>query len=219
MLDAIDHKFPQIVDDLRWSSLSGDGNPVPRTADYTTRKARKLSLSDSDSESDDNLALGGESAVRNYWTSVRAKYQSLLLNPSTLSSSETAGLPDNWTVITINVTPDEDTLICSRRLGGSDPGEPLIFCIPLNRRRDHGTGEDEEDQLTFGDAIHELQDIVRCSDECTKAAIRIRSDDEEARSNWWKQRGQLDTRMRELLENIEYCWLGAFKVRVLIFSQ
>ena len=41
-----------------------------------------------------------------------------------------------------------------------------------------------------------------------------KSNDEEARANWWKLalQGDLDTRLHGLLENIELSWLEGFKV-------
>ncbi|KDR77139.1 hypothetical protein GALMADRAFT_66375 [Galerina marginata CBS 339.88] len=208
MLDVIIHKFPTHQrEDLHWPLLSEDGTSVPRTTNLSLTKFALSPTSDSDDEFESDEL---DEVIRCYWHSVRAKYQSQVLNPSTLGTSETVGLPDTWVVINITISADKSTMFVSRQEGGQKPKEPLIFCIPLKGRRDHG-GTDDGDHLTFDGAIAELQDIVRSSDECTKAAINIKADDEEARSNWWKQRGHLDVRMRELLENIEYCWLGAFK--------
>ncbi|KAJ3501675.1 hypothetical protein NLJ89_g9230 [Agrocybe chaxingu] len=188
MLEAIDNKFPLPADDLQWPLLSKDGAALP----HETSDAEK--------------------SIRSYWDTVRAKYETQALDPLALSASETVGLPANWTVINMSVTADKSALFCSRREGGDHSEDPLIFCIPLKGRRDQGSSEDEEAHLTFEGTLRELQDIVRSSDECTKAAINIKSDDEEARVSWWRQRTELDMRMRQLLENIEYCWLGAFKV-------
>ncbi|KAF8075942.1 cysteine peptidase C50 [Lyophyllum atratum] len=132
------------------------------------------------------------------------------LDPLSISSSQTSGLPSNWTVVHINVTEDKSTLFITRQECGDPTRTPLIFCVPLKGRRDNGGGIDEE-HLTFEDAIDELKEIVRLSDEGTKAAVRIKTEDQEARAAWWKERNELDTRLRELLENVEFCWLGAFK--------
>ncbi|KAF8958159.1 peptidase family C50-domain-containing protein [Flammula alnicola] len=212
MLEAIEHKFPaqHAPDDLQWPLLSEDGNSLPRSVTTTVMTTRFALTPLSDSDDEDDVSAKPD-AVKGYWDAVRAKYKSQILNSSTLSSSETIGLPTSWTIININVTPDKNTLFISRQEGGSESKDPLIFCIPLKGRRDHGSGDDDEEHLTFDGAVQEMQDIVRSSDECTKSAINIKSDDEDARCNWWKERGQLDVRMRELLENIEYCWLGAFK--------
>lgn len=216
MLEAIEHKLlRQPPDDLQWPVLSQDGNSLPSAAINSSEKGRRFALTLSDSEDEDTGIKSND--LKGYWDAIRTKYKEQVLNPTTLTASETIGLPASWTVVNISVTPDKGTLFVSRQEGGSESAEPLIFCIPLKGRRDHGNGEDDETYLTFEGALQEFQDIVSSSDECTKSAINIKADDEEARSNWWKQRGSLDVRMRELLENIEYCWLGAFKVCTLWF--
>ena len=45
-----------------------------------------------------------------------------------------------------------------------------------------------------------------------RASEIIKSDDRDAKAAWWAERKQLDLRMKGLVENIEFCWLGAFKV-------
>ena len=74
--------------------------------------------------------------------------------------------------------------------------------------------DDESEHFTYEDATKELKDILQASDEGTRQAINVRSDDKEAKAAWWSERKKLDLRMKELLDNIEFCWLGAFKVRV-----
>ena len=214
MLIAIQHKIPVgYLDDLEWPLLAEDGAVLPRlTASKTTRSNQALSLSDSEDEGVSGDSQARDRTIEAYWESIRAKYQSQILDFSTLSSSRTVGLPANWTIISISVTHDKGTLFISRQEGGISPVDPLIFCVPLTGRRDHGSGEDDGEQLSFENAIDELGNIVHSSNESTKVAINIKPDDGEARSNWWKQRSQLDVRMKELMENIEYCWLGAFKV-------
>lgn len=214
MLVAIQHKISSgYSDDLEWPLLAEDGAALSRlAASKSTTFRPALSLSDSEDDETSGDWLARDNAVEAYWESIRTKYQSKILDFPTLSSSGTVGLPANWTIVSISVTLDNGTLFISRQEGGSNPIDPLIFCVPLNGRRDHGNGEDDDQQLSFQNAINELQDIVHSSNESTKAAIHVKPDDGEARSNWWQQRRQLDVRMKELMENIEYCWLGAFKV-------
>jgi separase len=66
--------------------------------------------------------------------------------------------------------------------------------------------------LGLQEALTELFEIVRLSDEGTRNAKHVKKDDPAARAAWWKERVALDTRLKTLLENIEFCWLGAFKV-------
>ncbi|KAH9478241.1 Separin [Psilocybe cubensis] len=212
MLDAIANKFPslQCPDDLQWPPLSPDGAALPRPVKSLSSKFSLSSLSDSESDSEDSSRFSTK-AVKSYWKTTLARYQSQVLGSFIPSTNETTGLPQTWAVINISVTPDKSTLFISRQDGGLDATEPLIFCIPLKGRRDHGGGDEDDTYLTFDAAIQEMKDIVQSSDDCIKSAVDIKSDDDEAKSNWWKIRGELDVRMRELLENIEYCWLGAFK--------
>lgn len=216
MLEAIHHKFPRspAIDDMQWPLITAEGNMLPPPTAGTNFAARKrvnLPIDSEDEEDEGMFDPEAASPLKIYWDAVRARYRSYSFKSSTLSSSQTKKLPSNWTVIHINVTEDKNTLFVSRQEGGSDDGS-LVFSVPLKSRRDTGSGDDEEEYLSFDSAIGELREIVRLSDEGTKAAIHVKSDDEEARVAWWKQRGELDSRLKNLLENIEFCWFGAFKV-------
>jgi separase len=214
MLVAIQHKISSdYLDDLEWPLLAEDGTVLPRQTSKSTRLNSVLSLSDSEDEEVSGDWIVKDGAIETYWKSIRTKYQTQNLDFPTLSSSRTVGLPANWTIISISLTHDNGTLFISRQEGGTKPTDPMIFCVPLNGRRDHVSGVDDDDkQLSFENAINELEAIVNSSNESTKVAINIKPGDAEARSDWWKQRSRLDVRMKELMENIEYCWLGAFKV-------
>ncbi|KAF9456116.1 peptidase family C50-domain-containing protein [Collybia nuda] len=204
MLAIIRHKFPaRVGDDLRWPLLEvkGPQHLAPQTQIQNLPSVDELRPEDT--------------LLKEYWNSIRTRYQEHAVDVLSQSPSLMAGLPSNWTMININVTEDKSMLFIARQEGGKSHREPLIFCIPLKGRRDNGA-EDEEENLSFKDAIEEFHNIVRLSDKGTQAAAYIK-EDQEARAAWWKQRGELNTRMRELLENIEYCWLGAFKVYHIYF--
>lgn len=218
MLEAIHHKFPRSpgLDDIQWPFITPEGNIVASSFSQSNLAARNFAnipVDSEDGEDEEMFDPENASPLKAYWDSVRTRYRSYTLSSSTLSSSQTERLPRNWTVIHISVTEDRNTLFVSRQEGGPD-GNSLVFSVPLKGRRDNGTGEDEEEWLTLDGAIQELREIVRLSDEGTKAAVHVKPDDEEARIAWWKQRGELDSRLKNLLENIEFCWFGAFKVRV-----
>ncbi len=219
MLEVITHKSPlsPCQDDLQWPHLSEicTASQKQRTLERRKRLLSSLSEPEDEDSDEDHPIFDQREAIQDYWAAIREKYWSQNVTLSTFSSSETSSLPSNWTIVNISVSVDKNTLFCCRREGGEGRTDaPLIFCIPLKGRRDHGGGGDEEEYLTFDGALQELQNIVQSSDESTKTAINIKPDDEKARSDWWKQRGQLDVRMQELLENVEYCWLGAFKVDI-----
>ncbi|TFK38240.1 cysteine peptidase C50 [Crucibulum laeve] len=212
MLDAIYYKFPNFQDDLQWPLLSLEGITLPRPLKGVAARFSLDRSLESGAENDEDEVLG----LKQYWESIRSKYQTQALDSASLSLSQMKNLPSNWTVIHINVTEDKDTLFVTRQEGGVEEAIPLIFRVPLRRRRDNSNGEDEDEHLGFEDAIEELREIVRLSNEGTKAAVHVKADDEEARVTWWKQRAELDSRMKDLLENIEFCWLGAFKASTIL---
>ncbi|KAF7294812.1 Cysteine peptidase C50 [Mycena indigotica] len=204
MLEAVHHKFPAIAtDDLEWPLTSRNGSPVLRGKQkrlVPQSQGFDSDLDVSDDEDDEQQAL------RDYWEHIRSKYQSQAPDISTISASQMANVPQNWTILHMGVTDDKSTLFVTRQYGGDVSTNPLVFCIPLKGRRE----EDETDSLTFDAALREFDEIIRLSDEGTRRAIHVKNEP-EARAQWWKERTALDQRLRELLENIEYCWLGAFK--------
>lgn len=211
MLQAIRHKFPpETMDDMKWPLLASDGSTRPQLK--VTRGSSRFASNIPLQSEDEDMVNPDETSLREYWNSVRTRYQVQTLDPSALSSSQVVNLPSNWTVVHMNVNEDKSTLFIARQECGSSR-TPLIFCVPLKGRRDNGNSdEDEEQHLTFEDAMKELEEIVKLSDEGTKSAIYIKNEDQEARAKWWKQRAALDIRLRELLKNVEFCWLGGFKV-------
>lgn len=90
--------------------------------------------------------------------------------------------------------------------------EPLVFCVPLERHNRHEDDDDDDERFTYHDAVTELGNIIRESNEGTTRAQLVKGMDREAKAEWWATRAALDKRMQLLLDNIEFCWLGAFKV-------
>jgi hypothetical protein len=121
----------------------------------------------------------------------------------------TQTLPDGWSVVTINLTDDQNTLFVSRQQVNR---EPIVFAIALNRQSKKE--EDEDEQFTFETATNELRNIIQTSDETARNAKNI--DTREGRIEWWNTRKALDKRLETLLHEIEYAWLGAFKVSLFL---
>ncbi|KAL6306065.1 peptidase family C50-domain-containing protein [Sparassis latifolia] len=209
MLEAVQHKFrdPLSFDDLRWPVVTPNGSPLPPPVQVRVRRHRgSLSFDDSDEESDGST---DESSLQDYWKEVQKKYQSAIFDAPSMSAPRVRLLPANWTVVNITVTEDKSTMFVTRQKASQSP---LIFCLPLKGRREN----QDDEHLAFDDAIGELKEIIRLSDEGTKGAANIKKDDKSARAAWWADRTALDKRLQELLDNIEFCWLGAFKT---ILSQ
>lgn len=191
MLEAIKSKFPDAShDDLVWPILSPNGSalspPIP------AKPGANKDEPDFDGEHQE------------YWNIVEDNHSTAKFDPVLLSQSIAGRLPHNWTVVSISVSEDRRTIFVSRQ---RPRRQPLLFSIPLEGRR-----EGEEETITFQGALDEFEEIIRLNDETTRSAERVTKTDRRQRCNWWAERTKLDTRLRELLENIEFCWLGAFKV-------
>lgn len=141
--------------------------------------------------------------MQQYWQFLKNKYSNASFDSAIAQQINI--LPSHWTVVTINVTDDKTALIVSRQ---RPHHPPVIFCLPLDRR---GREADEEEKFDYDDAIDELTSIIETSDRITHEGVNIEGN-KGAISEWWSERTALDQRMRELLDNIEFCWLGVFKV-------
>lgn len=205
LLEAIAGKFSEIDhNDLKWPSLesristparrnSGAGSPLP---------GRSVAmLGNIGSDSDD------EPSLRTYWDTVKAKHASGDCISGELPNLDI--LPSEWAVVSISVTDDRNTMLVSRHQKDHDP---LVFCLPLDRQ---GRRDGEEDLFTFDAAVTELGDIISSSDEAARAATSVQGS--EGKAAWWANRKALDKRMEELLSNLEFCWLGAFKVSLPLY--
>ena len=148
--------------------------------------------------------------LRAYWKAVRERYLSETPDAASLAISPIDSLPDNWTVVSISVSEDKSTLFISRQ---RPQQEPLIFAIPLERHN-RRESEDADQQLTFADAAEELETIKNSANDAARRAASLKNEGKEAKVAWWAERKALDLRLQQLLQNIEFCWLGAFKVRV-----
>ncbi|KAL5480941.1 ESP1 [Sanghuangporus weigelae] len=200
LMDAISFKIPDPLaqDDMRWPS---EGSPSTQRRRV---KAKGRSIFDDLTDDDDGEHSLRDSRLRDYWDYVLKKHQSGAFVQAENIKSETDNLPEHWMVITISLTDDKSALLLSRQ---RPKKEPMVFCVPLKGRQD----DDEDGHFNFDNAMAELSDIIRLSDDGARGACQIKSDDKEAKVAWWASRKQLDQRMKDLVENIEFCWLGAFK--------
>lgn len=149
-----------------------------------------------------NGPLDEEAVLRKFWTHQQQR----------LRSGQPAGpdLPDGWTVISIGLSADRNSLLLARRSGCPSLSE-VVFSLPIDRQS-RREGEEQEDMLTVPYALEELSDIVTSSNDLTSSARSVSSSqDVEERKEWWTRRRELDERMKSLCEQVESKWLGAFK--------
>lgn len=134
------------------------------------------------------------------------KVTSKVTSSHLLEDCDLSGLPSNWCMVSINVTEDHTTMFITRR---QRDRPPVIFTLPLDRQ---GKREEEDECFTLDTALGELREIIRESDASARDAKGIDRTDKSAKMKWWATRKALDKRLEELLKNVEFCWLGAFKV-------
>lgn len=162
--------------------ITPNGSPMPPRK--KVRKGLLFQPVDPEDGYDDEDSIDDKS-LKQYWEFTSKKYQAQTFDVTGFSASQTKLLPKNWTVVSISVTEDRNTMFITRQRTEQDP---LIFCLPLKGRRD---SEDDE-HLTFDDALSELRDIIHMSDESTRQAVNVKKDDKDARAAWWASRADLD---------------------------
>ncbi|EEP77036.1 predicted protein [Uncinocarpus reesii 1704] len=117
-------------------------------------------------------------------------------------------LPDKWNVISISLGVERNEFLISKLRAHE---APFMLCLPL-RRSD--SEDDDETGFSFEDGKQELQEIIRLANKSahdTRARV-----DRKAKKEWWANREVLDTRLKDLLHNMENIWFGGFRG---IFSQ
>ena len=203
MLDVIRHKFLNLnsVDDHHWPLITPNGSPLPPLPKIQANQFNNSSLLSSDDEE-----LMDDVDLKSYWEAVARRYETQCFDSQRMSASQADSLPPNWTVVNVSITEDQHTMFVTRQRAGR---KPLIFCLPLKGRRE---GQ-EDDHLSYEDAIKELREIIQLSEDRSRQGAEINKTDRAARMAWWKDRTELDARLHDLLADIEFCWLGAFKVR------
>jgi separase len=204
LLDSIYRKISnKNVDGLEWRVMSATGSPLRPPQSKPHRGALLFTGSDDDDESNEE-----DGSMTTYWREVQDRYRSECCDPVSLATSQADLLPLNWTVISVTVTEDRNTMIISRQ---RPHRTPLVFYLPMNRQERRE--DDGEDNFTYDAAIEELESIIDASNATARNAIDVSG--KADRKAWWAERTSLDNRLRTLLENVEFCWLGVFKVREL----
>jgi separase len=112
-------------------------------------------------------------------------------------------IPSSWTTISLSLNEAQDELYLTRYESGFSP---FILRLPLSR---HASREMDEQEFTFEDGKRDLEETIELSDFSTRSAKDMVS--REARMQWWTEREALDTKLHELLLNMENIWLGGFK--------
>ncbi|PSN70295.1 hypothetical protein BS50DRAFT_674716 [Corynespora cassiicola Philippines] len=117
-------------------------------------------------------------------------------------------IPKTWTAVSLAMNEDRDELYITRYDSGVTP---FVLRLPIAR---HTSRDMDEEEFTFEDGRRDFDEIIDLSDFSTRSAKDMTT--REARLQWWAEREALDSRLHELLVNMENIWLGGFKG---VFSQ
>ena len=110
-----------------------------------------------------------------------------------------------YDVICIDVCPVTGNLLLSKL--HSYDSEKRYLRIPLN-----GAYFRDLDgvRLTYSEAVDELTNIIESSNKSVSREITSTITTSENRKEWWQNRYDLDTRLRNLLGKMEKSWFGGF---------
>lgn len=112
-------------------------------------------------------------------------------------------IPPSWTVISMSLSESRNEI----RVARIRPDRtPFILTLPLNR---NNSRDIDEESFGFQNAKEELQEIVGLANYSAYESQDMAR--KRAGSEWWEVRQALDTRMKELLVNVESIWLGGFR--------
>jgi separase len=112
-------------------------------------------------------------------------------------------IPLSWTAVSISLNEARDELYISRLKAGQSP---FILRLPLGR---HNSRDADEEVFDFEQGKAELLDVIDLANFSTHEARDMTQ--KGAKTEWWSEREALDTRMKDILVNIENIWLGGFR--------
>lgn len=160
-------------------------------------------------EDSDSAEAGMEGLpINRYWKSIRERYRTESAAPCLAEAALSALLPPHWTTISLHLTSERDCFILVRHRKDE---QPMIFKLPLGRQARREA--DDEEFLTYDDALLRLREIIEANDRTCSEGKKVTSP--ASRNNWWKERVALDVALGNLLLELENTWLGAFTVSYL----
>ena len=215
LMEVIDNKIEvdnQSRNDLIWP-MSNEENKSKNETPLHNKFNKRLYLPSpsplsSPMSEDNSINIGSEEELNlnEYWASIKRRYENDKREPENLINETMNEIPNNWKIISISITDDKKTMFVVKYRKKS---EPLVLSLPLDNRQNRREGGGEEGDFTYLTAANELKSILNESDESIKDSNKVKTDDEKI--DWWNNRKHLDSRLRQLCKNIEFCWLGVFK--------
>lgn len=117
-------------------------------------------------------------------------------------------LPKAWDAVSITLSESQEEILISKLRVHQTP---FVLRIPLKRQ---DALDSDEPSFEFERAKCELQETIDLANSSSQDGRSQTG--KTAKKEWWAARSALDTRIHDLLQNIESIWLGGFRG---VFSQ
>ena len=112
-------------------------------------------------------------------------------------------VPKSWTILSMTLSESHEEIWVSKIRAEESP---FILRLPFNREN---TLEGDEESFTFKEGSSEMLDIVKLANTSAHSAGDLSR--KGAKTEWWETRAHLDTRLKDLLTNIDNIWFGGFR--------
>lgn len=131
-----------------------------------------------------------------------------VLTLSNFESNYVDIIPKAWDAVSVTLSESKEEILISKLRVHQNP---FMLRIPLKRQ---DALDSDEASFGFEEAKSELQETIDLANRSSQDARSQTG--KAAKKDWWTTRSALDTRIHDLLQNIEGIWLGGFRG---IFSQ
>lgn len=134
------------------------------------------------------------------------RHTSITLNAEAggLQADCTDLLPKTWTVISMTLSESHDEIWLTKTRAGQNP-----FILRLPFSRENAIEGNDDSSFGFDQGKTEMLDIITSANTSAHSAGDLSQ--KGAKTAWWNTRAALDSRLEDLLINIETIWLGGFR--------
>ena len=117
-------------------------------------------------------------------------------------------IPKAWDAISMTLSESQEEILITKMRVHQNP---FVLRIPLKRQ---DVLDSDETSFGFEEAQCELREIIDFANTSSQDAKSQTG--KAAKKEWWTTRSELDTRIYDLLQNIDNVWFGGFRG---VFSQ
>ena len=112
-------------------------------------------------------------------------------------------IPKSWQVLSMTLSESHEEIWVSKIRAGQSP---FILRLPFNREN---TTDGDDEGFSFNEGKSEMIEIIQMANKSAQVAGEISR--KGAKREWWDNRATFDTRLKDLLTNVESVWFGGFR--------